>query len=61
MAEELYLSEKDFSLLGEVIASFHTIRDMDEMLMAIFQNIKSIFDIRNTINNGGSNSIYLPT
>ena len=45
MAEELYLSEKEFSLFGEVIASFHTIRDMDEMLMAISQNIKSIFDI----------------
>lgn len=45
MAEELYLTEKDLSLFGEVIASFHTIRDLDEMLATIFLKIRSIFDI----------------
>jgi Nif-specific regulatory protein len=45
MADELYLSEKDLSLFGEVIASFHTISDLDEMLATIFLKIRSIFDI----------------
>ncbi len=36
MVDELYLSEKDLSLFGEVIASFHTITDLDEMLATIF-------------------------
>ncbi len=45
MVDELYLSEKDLSLFGEVIASFHTITDLDEMLATIFLKIRSIFDI----------------
>ena len=45
MADEMYLSEKDLYLFGEVIASFHTISDLDEMLATIFLKIKSIFDI----------------
>ncbi len=45
MVDELHLSEKDFSLFSEVIASFHTIGDMDEMLVTILAKIKTIFDI----------------
>ncbi len=45
MAEELYLSEKDFSLFSEVIASFHSVSDLDEMLITILQKITTIFDI----------------
>ncbi len=45
MEEQLQLSEREFSLFCEVTTSFHTIRDMDEMLSAIFQKIKSIFAI----------------
>ena len=40
------LSEKKFALFCEVITSFHTIRDMDEMLVAIFQKISSVIDIQ---------------
>lgn len=40
------LSEKEFSLLCEVITSFHTIRNMDEMLVAIFHKISSVIDIQ---------------
>ena len=45
MNEQLQLSEHEFSLFCDVATSFHTIRDMDEMLMTIFQKVKSIFDI----------------
>ncbi len=45
MDEQLHLSEKEFSLFCDVAASFHTIRDMDEMLRAIFRKITAIFDI----------------
>jgi Nif-specific regulatory protein len=45
MAEQMHLSENEFSLFCDVAASFHTIRDMDEMLRAIFRKITSIFDI----------------
>lgn len=45
MDEQLHLSEKEFSLFCDVATSFHTIRDMDEMLRAIFRKITSIFDI----------------
>ena len=45
MDEQLHLSEKEFSLFCDVATSFHTIRDMDEMLRTIFRKITSIFDI----------------
>lgn len=45
MEEQLQFSEKEFSLFCEVTTSFHTIRDMDEMLLAIIQRIKSILNI----------------
>lgn len=45
MAEQLHLSDKEFSLFCEVTASFHTIRDMDEMILDIFSKIKSILNI----------------
>ncbi|MGB3212725.1 MAG: sigma 54-interacting transcriptional regulator [Desulforhopalus sp.] len=46
MKEGFSLSEKEFSLFCEVITSFHTIRDMDEMLVAIFQRISTVIDIQ---------------
>ncbi len=45
MAEERYLSENEFSLFCEVVASFHTILDMDEMLVTILHKIQTIFGI----------------
>ena len=45
MAEQFHLSDKEFSLFCEVTASFHTIRDMDEMILDIFSKIKSILNI----------------
>jgi Nif-specific regulatory protein len=46
MKEGLTLSENEFVLFCEVITSLHTIRDMDDMLVAIFQKIRSIIDIQ---------------
>lgn len=46
MEEGFSLSEKEISLFCEVITSFHTIRDMDEMLVAIFDKIRSFIDIQ---------------
>lgn len=46
MDQGFSLSEKEFSLFCEVITSFHTIRNMDEMLVAIFQKISSFIDIQ---------------
>ncbi len=40
------LSEEEFSLLCEIITSFHTMRNMDEMLVAIFQKISSVINIQ---------------
>jgi len=48
MDEQLHLSGKEFSLFCDVTTSFHTIRDMDQMLRAIFRKITSIFDIEGT-------------
>lgn len=45
MAEEFYLKEQELALFGEVIASFHRITDLDEMLATIFTKIKPIFNI----------------
>ncbi len=45
MAEQFHLSDKEFSLFCEVTTSFHTIRDMDEMILDIFSKIKSILNI----------------
>jgi len=45
MADEYFISEKDLSLFREVVSSFHTIRDMDEILGVIFEKIKPIFNI----------------
>jgi len=46
MKEGFFLSEKEFSLFSEVITSFHTIRDMDDMLNAVFQKIRSVINIQ---------------
>jgi Nif-specific regulatory protein len=48
MPAEPHLSANEFSLFCEVTTSLQTIRDMDEMLLTIFQKIKSIFDIEGT-------------
>ena len=45
MEGKFQLSEKEFSLFCEVITSFHTIRDIEEMFLVIFQRIRSIFNI----------------
>jgi len=45
MEHERYLTEKDLLLFGEVIASFHSIANLDEMLAVIFSKIKPIFGI----------------
>lgn len=45
MVEQLHLTENEFTLFCDVATSFHTIRDMDEMLRAIFNKISSIFNI----------------
>lgn len=45
MENDRYLSENEFSLFCEVITSFHTITDMEEMIIAILQRVKSIMDI----------------
>ena len=45
MAEQFHLSDKEFSLFCEVTASFHTIRDMDEMILDIFSKIIPILNI----------------
>ncbi len=46
MDQGFSLSEKEFSLFCEVITSFHTIRNMDEMLVAIFRKISSVINIQ---------------
>lgn len=46
MEEGFSLSEKEFSLFCEAIASFHTIRDMDDMLVAIFRKIRYVIAIQ---------------
>lgn len=46
MKENFSFSEKEFTLFCEVITSFHTIRDMDEMLIAVFQKIRTFIDIQ---------------
>ena len=46
MAEQLHLTERELSLFYEVSTSLHTIQDMDEMLLTIFQKIKSLFAIQ---------------
>lgn len=56
MKEGFFLSEKEFSLFCEVLTSFHTIRDMDEMLIAIFQRISTVIDIQ-----GASIALHDPT
>lgn len=56
MQEGFFLSEKEFSLFCEIIASFHTIRDMDEMLVTIFQKISCAIDMQ-----GASLALHDPT
>lgn len=48
MQGKFQLSEKEFSLFCEVITSFHTIHDTEEMFLVIFQKIKSVFNIDGT-------------
>ena len=45
MANEFHLTEQELELFGDVIASFHRIMDLDEMLAVIFAKIKPIFAI----------------
>jgi len=45
MAEQLRLSDKELSLFCEITTSFHTIRDMDALILDIFCKIKSILNI----------------
>lgn len=45
MADQLTLPEKDLTLFSEVISSFHSIRDLDEILTSILQKIRPLFDI----------------
>ncbi len=42
---QVSLSANEFSLFYDVATSLHTIRDMDEMLAAIFRKVTSIFEI----------------
>ncbi len=44
MAKQPHLSDMDFSLFCYLTASFHSIRDMDEMILDIFSKIKSILN-----------------
>jgi Nif-specific regulatory protein len=46
MKKQFQLSEKEFLFLSEVSSSLHTIRDLDEMFLAIFDNITTLFDIQ---------------
>ena len=46
MQDGFSLSEKEFAMFCEVITSFHTIRDMDEMLVTIFQKVSTVIDIQ---------------
>ncbi len=46
MKNGFFLSEHEFMLFWEAISSFHTIRDLDEMLVTIFQKIRSFIDIQ---------------
>ncbi len=46
MEERFSLLEKEFTLFCEVITSFHTIRNMDEMLVAVFEKIRAFIDIQ---------------
>jgi Nif-specific regulatory protein len=45
MASDLHLSETDLSLLGEVVTSFHTVRDLDDMFMEIITKLRPLFNI----------------
>ena len=45
MADELFLTEGELSLFGDVIASFHRTMKLDEMIGVIFTKIKPIFSI----------------
>ncbi len=45
MDHDHYLTDKDLLLFGDVVASFHSITNLDEMLAVIFAKIKSIFAI----------------
>ena len=56
MTDGFSLSEKEFALFCEVITSFHTIRDMDEMLVTIFQKVSTVIDIQ-----GASIALHDPT
>ena len=61
MADDLSLSEKDLSLFGGVISSFHTIRDLDEILTTILKKIRPIFDIEGAsiaLHDAANNEFY---
>jgi len=45
MAEQLQLSDTELSLFCEITTSFHTIRDMDALILDIFSKIKSLLNI----------------
>jgi Nif-specific regulatory protein len=46
MEDGFFLSEKEFSLFCEAIASCHTARNLDDMLVVIFQKIRSVIAIQ---------------
>ena len=46
MENGFFLSESEFSLFCEAIASCHTIRDLDDMLVAVFLKIRSVIAIQ---------------
>jgi Nif-specific regulatory protein len=56
MADDFFLTEEELSLFGDVIASFHRIMSLDEMLGVIFAKIKPIFAIE-----GASIALHDPT
>jgi Nif-specific regulatory protein len=56
MEDGLFLSEEEFSLFCDVVTSFHTIRVMDDILVAIFAKIRTIIDIQ-----GFSIALHDPT
>lgn len=45
MTNDLHLSETELALFGEIVTSFHTIRNLDEMFFEIIGKIRPLFNI----------------
>jgi len=45
MEHASYLTEEDLLLFGEIVTSFHSVTNLDQMLSVIFSKIKPIFSI----------------